>query len=587
MARLMSTSIQQNLSVTRHHLTLMAGAVSLVLLSSLLAQQVRGADSTQTGQDVKGLIAAGEYGAAADLAATDSGEDRNQLMNHVIDAQMQAGETATALATSPRITNSQDRLNARSRIAREQVNHGGASFQELIMLIQMVTGDAESWEDPQEGGGTVLPSFSGIHVDPSGVLSHQAREDRTGRVGGIGHRARQALQNSDIAVASPLRIVSLTRLEQEVARRLSEGKPAVDSMKNLAGLSAIQFVLIDQENKEILIGGPAEGWKYLASGNPIGLKSELPTLQLDDLITCLRTFDRNGSFGCSIDPRAENLKDVQEFVAASQSRGPLSPSGVRNWANKIAKILGPQDITVSGVPADSRVARVLVEADYRMKLIGLGKLKSNTTVPSYFDLLAKDSSLAGGSLDALRWWMTLQCEAVIHSPERTVFEIRGTSVKCLSENQFLTASGERISTGKAESINQKFAENFTANYDSLAKQDPVFADLKGIFDLALVAALIQNDHLDQKIEWDRGVFAANGTYKPARYSSPRQTDSVINHRVYHGSDVVLQVAGGVRADVQSIMKDSAIQQESVKLSAVAEKTKAPELPANRWWWDAK
>src|SRR5690606_11386023 len=132
----------------------------------------------------------------------------------------------------------------------------------------------------------------------------------------------------------------------------------------------------------------------------------------------MRAFGQDGqaSFGCSIDPRAENLKAVQEFVATSQSRGPLSPSGVRGWANKIAKILGAQDITVTGIPADSRVARVLVEADYRMKLIGLGKLKNNARIPSYFDLLAKDPSLASGRLDALRWWLTLQCEAVAHSP---------------------------------------------------------------------------------------------------------------------------------------------------------------------------
>ncbi|HWL10838.1 MAG TPA: DUF1598 domain-containing protein [Planctomicrobium sp.] len=575
---------------TRLGLAVAAGVTSLVLFFSILTSQAESAETPSVQSDVAGLIASGELGAAADLAAKQTDGARSELIEQVVDAQFQSGNPEAAKAMTSHLENPRGRVEAGARVARGQVNHGGASFQELIMLIQMVTGGEDSWDQEGTGaGGVVLPSFSGIKVDPQGVLVRQTREDRTGRLDELDRRARQAMLNYDMETPSALRLVSLTRLEREVARRISEGKPVVESMRNLAGLSEVQFLLIDREQNEIVIGGPAEGWRYNKDGLPIGTNSQLPTLQLDDLVTVLRTFDGSGEryFGCSIDPRQENLKAVQEFVATSQSRGPLSPAGVRSWSNKIGQILGAQDISVVGIPEDSRVARVLVEADYRMKLIGLGKLKNNARIPSYFDLLAKDSSLASGRLDALRWWMTLGCEAIVRSPEGNAFEIRGSGVKCLSENQFLTASGERVSTGKSETINQQFAENFTAKYDELAKHDPVFAELRGIFDLALVAAIIQNHQLDQKVNWDRGSFAQGGNYHPVRYQAPKQTNSIVNHRVYNGTDIVLQVAGGVRGDVQAILNDANLQQESPRLNAVATKSKAPELPSNRWWWDAQ
>ncbi len=575
---------------SRFRMALAAGATTLTLFATAIGQNAFGAEiSIDPALQIDALLNSGEFGAAAELVGQQPEEARKDLALKVANAQLQSGNTDAAWAVLPRVQNRRDRVETGAEISRELVNNGGASFMELMYLIQAVTGGEDSWDNTQPGGGTVMPSFSGVHVAPNGVLSRQTREDARNQLSGVSQRARHAMLNTDLETPSQLRLVSLTRLEKEVAQRLASGKPVVDSMRNLAGLSEIQFVLLYPEQNEIVLGGPAEGWKYNEHGRALGSNSQRPTLQLDDLVTVMRTFngEANASFGCSIDPRPENLKKVNDFVVSSQAKGPLSPAGVRRWANQIAGILGTQDITVMGVPTDSRVARVMVEADYRMKLIGIGQLKTNAQIPDYFQLLAKESSLASGNLDALRWWMTLQCEAIVHSPEGDAFEIRGTGVKCLSENEFLTSTGARVSTGKAEAVNRKFAETFTAKYDELAKADPVFADLQGIFDLAMVAALIQNHQMDRQVNWDRGVFAADGTYQPARLEAPTQTESLVNYRVYHGTDVVLQVAGGVRGDVQSILNDAAIQQESPRLGAVTEKSKAPELPANRWWWDAQ
>ncbi len=493
-----------------------------------------------------------------------------------------AGELAAGNEASPRRT-------AVVGEARRQTLKGGvqADFDSLIQLIQDQT--SGPWFDIDQEGGTISEFESGVRVDPNGVLAMTSKKDLSGVLASVGVKARKASLNKEMAQSSNLRLVSLTRLEKLIAERIANGKPVIESMQQLAGLSQVEYVFVYPESGEVVIGGPAESWEYNEYGTAIGTETGRPILQLDDLVTVMRTFSPEGMniFGCSIDPKPENIKAVKEYAAASQARGPLSPAGVRRWSNKIGDILGLQDITVYGVPADSRVARVLVEADYRMKLSGIGDLEAGSNIPDYFELLKKNPALASGGLDAMRWWMTMKYDEVLHSENQNVYKIRGSAVKCQSENQFLNDKGERVNTGKAEPVNRQFAQNFTEHYPELAANDSIFADLNCVFDLALVAALIEKDQLDDKAGWDRGVFAVNGAYNPETYAVPQQTDSVVSHRVFNGKDVVLQAAGGVRADLASVLKDENVVKTSPRLGNVAEAAKAVDVPANRWWWDAK
>lgn len=569
---------------------LIVGAACCLLLAASARRAAVAADQPLSVSDrVTAHLAAGEFGAAMDAALTAPDDERNTLVGQVVNAQIRSGNFQGAVAAVRRIPNPDVRNAERGRVARAESLAGGmgADFQTLMDLIQDET--EGPWFDLDGIGGTQKEYQSGVRVDPNGLLSRVSEKDVTGRLAALGVRARAAALNEDMARTSPLRLVSLTRLEQEVARRLKNGEPVVESMRQLAGLSQIEYVFVYPEDGEVVIGGPAEAWGYNEYGMPVGMESGRPTLQLDDLVTVLRTFSPRGRqiFGCSIDPRPENLKTLREFAEASQARGPLSPSRVHSWAEELGRKLGRQDITVFGVPANSRVARVLVEADYRMKLIGVGKLDGGPHIPDYFKILAKNPAERSGSLDALRWWMTMKYESVQHSEDRNAFEVRGSSVLCQSENQFVNSQGGRVQTGKADATNQMFAANFTEHYADLAQRDPVFADLKGVFDLALVAALIRYEGIDERLGWDEGVFAVNGAFRPAAYNVPREVDTVVNHRVYGGRDVVVQVAGGVRADLMSVLTNPELSQQSPRLGSLAQNSRASELPEGRWWWDAQ
>jgi hypothetical protein len=549
-------------------------------------QSEASSSSSDVSQTVQAYLAAGEFGAATDLAMQADPGQREELLQKIVHARLADGDESAAHQALRQLGTRRNRVELETRTARSEITNGGANFTQLIQLIQNETDGP--WFDVDAEGGTMTPFTSGVKVDARGILARQTA-DSTSRLSDLGHHSRVAAVNTEMAKHAELRLISLPRLEREVARLLENGKPVPESMRQLAGLQRVQFIFVYPEDGEVVLGGPAEGWQYDDHGMAVGIDTGRPVLQLDDLVTLLRTFDVGGRgiYGCSIDPRQENLKAVRDFVQQSQSKGPLSPAGVRAWANKIGDLLGQQKITVFGIPADSHVCRVIVEADYKMKLIGIGRLKAGPEIPDYFTLLAKDSVTSTGSLDALRWWLTLNYDGVLHSEDRMSFELRGSAVKCQSENQFLSDSGKRIPTGNAEPVNRKFAENFTAHYDQLAEHEPIFADLQGVFDLSLTAALIYGDHLDADAGWDRGVFAVDGAYRTSSYPVPQQTASVVNHRVYHGRDVVLQVAGGVRGDVLPVLGDPQIARGSPRLAKVSEDSRPHPDHDGRWWWDAR
>lgn len=567
------------------------GLVSTLLLLSGSAWGAKPAPRTPA-ETVASELEAGEFGPAIKTAQSvaDSAQ-RVKLLEQITQAQRASGEHAAARETAGLIPQPRERAHDRSVTAREQSWQGGgstrANFQPLITLIT-TTISPDTWED-NGGDGRMGQFATGVHVDPHGQLRIASREELTDRLTTLQSRARDANLGTEMSRQSSLRLISLPRLERAVTERIASGQSVPESMRRLAGLSRIQYVLILPETHDVILAGPAEGWKYAAGGRAVGRESGRLTLELDDLVVLLRTFGQKGQndFGCSINTRDANLKSLKDYVEQSQAKGPLKPGQLTPWLNEMHKRLGLQDVVVTGVPATSRVAQVLVEADYRMKLIGIAKLDGGPHVPSYFAILPRLGNTQGGALDALRWWLTMKYSAIDHSPDRSTFEIQGSSVLCQSEHQFVTTQGAHQATGATEPANALFAQNFTQHYAELSKKEPVFADLQNIFDLAMAVTICQEEGLYELADWTPQAFAAGGLYHPAELQVPTAVDSVINHRVYNGKNIVVQVAGGVEANIRGAVRDKHLQHADEHLSTVQQKSKTPTVvPADRWWWDA-
>jgi hypothetical protein len=556
----------------------------LLCCGSLFAADLPVAADQAVADKVAGHLAAGEFGRAADVAEAQApSSGLATLLQQVAAAQDQSGIPQAARAT-----------RRRAQLAQPQGRPlaggvGAAGMQELATLIMENTGGPGVGEWEEDGGlGTISQYPAGVKVAPDGLLSRATQVDGAGQLAPLAAQARQAAVNADLAQPSDFRVISLKALEAAVAERLASGQPVPASMAYLGGLTNVRYVFFDDASHDVLLAGAAERWEYRADGIAVGVNSGRPVLMLDDFVTIWRTFENGASdFGCSIETRESGVKAVQQYAAASQQRGPLSAgNGVKNFVSQLQKKLGRQDIVFWGLPADSHVARVIIAADYRMKLIGVEKLQPGVDIPSYFDLLPAGAAGAAAPMEALRWWLTMSCDAVVHSPDRQAFEIQGSSVKCQSENQFLTDEGQRVATGHAEATNRAFAEAFTRRFAELAQKDLVFAQTQQVFDLALVVALIRQEQSANADKWNAGAFAAGGMYRTVRYAAPTEVESVVNHRVYNGRDVVIQVAGGVRANVADTVGNPEVVRSAETLPTEVATTRPQGLPASRWWWDS-
>jgi hypothetical protein len=216
----------------------------------------------------------------------------------------------------------------------------------------------------------------------------------------------------------------------------------------------------------------------------------------------------------------------------------------------------------------------------------MGLEPGTAEVASYLDLVAAQRDQAPPALDVLRWWFTLKYDALHATHNRDAFELRGQGVQVLSENEWLDQLGQAQHTGRSDPLNSEFAQRFTQHFAALSQKYPVYADLANICDLALVSALIEEEHLDERIGWHMTCFRDADQYPVSLGPAPSKVESVINHQVVNGRQIIVGVSGGVSLDPWKLVRRRSHDVESYgALSAERRNATAGELPIEAWWWD--
>src|SRR5580704_11687492 len=175
---------------------------------------------------VQAQIAAGEFGPALQTAksATDAVE-RTQLLKTIANVQKKTGNWQAADVSISRIPVPESRDQARAQNASRPTAAGGAAQAAMLVnLLKNTTGDENDWADEEGLRKTPIYWPPGIEVDPNGLLRGLTHQETGNALSSLGHRARDAALNTNLRAASSLRLVSLTRLEKEVAKRLAEGR---------------------------------------------------------------------------------------------------------------------------------------------------------------------------------------------------------------------------------------------------------------------------------------------------------------------------------------------------------------------------
>ena len=203
--------------------------------------------------------------------------------------------------------------------------------------------------------------------------------------------------------------------------------------------------------------------------------------------------------------------------------------------------LGYQIVTINGVSPKTHFAQVMVEADYRMKLIGIGLETPPVRLVSYVDR-AKPSESNG----LRRWYFVPDYQCVRQSDDRLAMELVGDGVKLVGEDEVVTGSGERkAAAGRGSKASQAFVASFTKKYPELADRSPVYAELRNLIDLAVAAAYIQQQGYYDKAGWKMEFFGSEKAFPVETYDIPKTVESAVNVISRRATLMSFPVGGGV------------------------------------------
>lgn len=426
--------------------------------------------------------------------------------------------------------------------------------------------------------------MAGIEVDAQGVLRKKVFPDPTGQLMRQQILAAKASQKPELTAYSKLRKVSINRLEQAIR---DKGGVLNDEMRYLAGLLRVHYVFFYPDSKDIVLAGPAEGWATDPAGRVVGITSRRPTVQLQDLVVALRAFPEGQPatkvIGCSIDATKEGLAAMQEYLRGVGSRFMAGQQEIMaaQITHGLRESLGLQNVTVHGVSPRTHFAQVLVEADYRMKLIGIGLERPPVRMVAFVDQV-RPGQVSRNAL--FRWFFVPDYQCVRLSEDHLAMELIGDGVKLVGEDEMVASSGERKTVGRSNKASQTFVTSFTRKYPELAERSPVYAELRNLIDLSVAAAHIQQERLCSKAGWKMELFGNEKEFSVETYEAPKHVESAVA-AITRGNQLMTPIGGGVHIEALMALKpENRMADEKGAVGKVHQQVK-PELSPGQWWWD--
>jgi hypothetical protein len=414
----------------------------------------------------------------------------------------------------------------------------------------------------------------GIAVDANGVLRQVTVAERDQQLNQL--RQQIAAPAGELNRATEMRKVSLRGLEAALKQAMNGGQGQVpEDVLFLAGLQRIEYVLVYPEQGDIVLAGPGEGWTMDPQTNVVGATTGRPVLLLEDLLVAFGTVEaaRREGISVSIDPTPEGRQNFRRLISQQSAFTPAVLTQIQN-------AMGPQQVSYTGVPVNTHFARVLVAADYRMKRLAMNLEPAPIDgLPGFLDLLSQRRRTPSNAMP--RWWLACNYEPLVRSEDKLAWQLRGQGVKAMTEDEFVQADGSVLGTGREDPIAKQWADNMTERFEPLAEKDIVFAQLRNLMDLCIVAALIESEDLRALAGGTRfptltGGLENNGAQA---WNAPKTVPTQCSF-VKIGRNYVITASGGVQIDSWSVASrnqvDPAISQVLDKATQPADST---------WWWN--
>lgn len=423
---------------------------------------------------------------------------------------------------------------------------------------------------------------AGVFVSPEGVLRFRSMKDPTGDLTRTRIAESRARLTAELAKVSPLRKISLPRLEAAIAERVAAGKEVTDEMRALAGLTRVQYVFYYPDTKDIVIAGPAEGYFVDFAGRYIGINTGRAVVELQDLVAALRAYPAAGKstsvIAVSIDPTQEGLARMAQWLASIRP-GPGDAAAI---VEGLKDKLGLHNVTITGISPRTHFAQVLVEADYRMKLIGIGIEPPPVKMATYVDR-ASASDVSRNAMQ--RWFFTPNYDCVRVADDDLAMELVGQGVKLVGESELVAEGGTRVAAGGTNRASSLFCQAFTHNYPQIAAKNAVYGQLKNLIDLAIAAAFIQKQDYYTQADWNMAVLGDERQFPIEVYETPKSVETACT-AIWKGNRLMTPVGGGVQMEpLQAVRSENRLADEKGAVKKAHESIKLDNLAQGQWWWD--
>lgn len=457
----------------------------------------------------------------------------------------------------------------------------------VLFLLTIFWGSFSLAQDDDGGDdGDVLvmdQAYAGIAIDANHVLSVKTYQEPSLQALRMRQMTAAKQLPKDLREYTPARAVSLTRLEREIA---SSNGVLSEEIRYMAGLQKIDHVLVYPETGDVVLVGPAEGWYKDITGRVVGLTTGRPVLRLEDMVAAMRVYAPKSRetkvIGCSIDPTQEGLAQMQQFL--HRVGRTARPGDTMAIVNGLRESLGLQVVRIDGVAPETHFAQVLVEADYRMKLMGIGLERIPVKGMKSFVATASPSQVSRNAL--FRWYFVPEYECVRMSPDQLAISLEGQGVKLVGADEMVSRDGSRQNASSGDRASRAFTEGFTQNYEKIASATPVYAELRNLIDMSVVAAYLQETDVYGKLDWELVYFGSEERFPIETYRAPTHVASAVN-AIWKGRTLMTPIGGGVE-----IFARRALKQENL-LSANDTKTEDvhqnvhQNLPEKGWWWTGR
>ena len=423
-------------------------------------------------------------------------------------------------------------------------------------------------------GGGLLPSVvGGVSVDAEGV----ARDVLATDAARSAELLRQKIQGAgqELKQATNTRHLSLKMLTAALLEAHQNHAPLSEEIAFMGGLTRIEYNLLYPEQNDIVLVGPAEGWKVAQDGTVVGIESELPVINAEDFVMAFAKLNTASPqvISCSIEPTKEGSERLQSVLNKVKIVKGQSP---QMFEPAMREAFGPQQVIIQGVEPNSNIARVIFAADYQMKRIGM-KLKQSPVngLPSYVDMLRHANSPSNQS----RWWMACNYAPVEKSEDALAWRIQGPGIKVLTEEEVVQSDGTRLGTGEKQPLAAKWADQFTAKIEELSAAEPAIGQLRNIMDLCVVAAIIRTHGLEQLAQCDLSPLNSLVIEQPQQAAPAPSTVDPQCSFVRAGNSWIVTTSGGVLVDPWSTVQQPTITQDlkPVHLQGTPK--------SNQWFWN--